>query len=82
MPERDVDTIFSNGESTSSRRVEGKGVWRQWTGSHVTMTVGIGHRYLCGSPEEDTELNEAYEDRRMIIKFIYCDKQGLLTQFF
>ena len=44
MPERDVDTIFSNGESTSSRRVEGKGVWRQWTGSHVTMTVGIGPR--------------------------------------
>lgn len=42
MPGRDTGAICSNGENASNRREESKGVQRQLTGSHVTMTFGTG----------------------------------------
>lgn len=50
MPEREAGTIFSSGESIRIRREGGKKVWKEEIGTHVTKTVGISPRQLCGSP--------------------------------
>lgn len=82
IPERDAGTIFSTGESIASRGEVDKKDWWQCTGSHITKTVGMSPRQLCGSPEENIGLNKMCEDKLMTMKFISYDKQRLSTQSF